>query len=92
MDRKQMEDARSIVAVIKSHYYWMSTLHGAALHKHNHVRKIIPKLLDVPECFSNMQQIIFYQTGLVYNYLTDHPYTEGFEPGFLENDVNFYPI
>ena len=87
-----MEDATSIVAAIKSHYYFMSTLHGIALHKHNHVIPIIPKLLDVPERFTNMQRIIFYQTWLVYNYLTDHPYTEGFEPGFLENDVNFYPI
>jgi len=88
----QMETAKSIVSVIKSHYYWMSTLHGIALHKHNHVLPILSKLLKIPPCYDTMQQIIFYQTGLVYNYLTDHPYEEGFDEGFLKNEVNFYPI
>ena len=92
MSAKQMQDAKLIVAAIKSHYYWMSTLHGIALHRHNHVLPIIPKLLNIPECFDTMAQIIVYQTGLVYNYLADHPYEQGFEEGFLQTNVNSYPI
>ena len=87
-----MECAKSIVSVIKSHYYWMSTLHGIALHKHDHVLPIMDKLLKIPACYNTMQQIIFWQTGIVYNYLTDHPYEEGFNPNFLANNVNYYPI
>lgn len=88
----QMETAKSIVSVIKSHYYSMSTLHGLALHKHNHVLPIIGDLLNIPDCYGTMPKIIFYQTNLVYNYLTDHPYEEGFDKGFLQTDVSSYPI
>ena len=87
-----MQDAKAIVSVIKSHYYWMSTLHGRALHRHNHVLEIIPKLLNTRECFDNMSQIIFYQVNVVYNFLSKNPYEEGFDNGFLQTDVNSYPI
>ena len=88
----QMQTAKSIVSVIKRHYYSMGRLEGIALHKHNHVLPIMSELLNIPDCYYTMQRINFYQTGLVYNYLTHHPYKEGFEPGFLKNEVNFYPI
>ena len=87
-----MQDAKAIVSVIKSHYYWMSTLHGLALHRHNHVLNIIPKLLNIPERFQSMGEIIFYQVNVVYNFLSKNPYKEGFDNGFLQTDVNSYPI
>ena len=92
MSAKQMQDAKLIVAAIKSHHYWMSTLHGIALHRYKHVLPIMVKLLNIPECYDTMAQIIVYQTGIVYNYLTDHPYEDGYEEGFLETNVNSYPI